>query len=74
MPTKKKQNSLLSHIPDTELKTVARGQGRMKQAREGVFIRLPEQLKRLAQAKALLERKSLGDVIEAKLREYVNND
>jgi len=74
MAAKKKTNSLLAQIPTEELRTVARGQGRMEQARVGVFIRLPTQLKRLAQAKALLEGCTLAEVIETSLHSYVTSD
>ena len=56
-----------------ELQTVPKGQGRMEQDRTQLNMRLPTLLKRRASAKATLEGRSLGDIIEEFLRSYVND-
>jgi hypothetical protein len=53
------------------LKTVARGQGRMEQAREQLNVRLPTDLKRRAIAGAALEGLTAGELIERLLLEYL---
>lgn len=53
-----------------ELKTVPKGEGRMKQERAQLNIRIPEMLKRRAGAKAMLEGRTLAEVVEEFLRTY----
>ncbi len=54
-----------------ELASVPKGQGRMKQERSQLNVRLPTTLKRQASAKAVLEGRDIGEVVEALLREYL---
>ncbi len=61
-----------SRKPSTEeLATVPKGKGRMKQERSQLNVRIPTALKRRASAKAVLEGKDIGEVVEELLREYV---
>jgi len=61
-----------SHAPSTqELASVPKGKGRMKQERSQLNVRLPTTLKRQASAKAVLEGRDIGEVVEALLREYL---
>jgi len=53
------------------LTSVPKGQGRMKQERSQLNVRLPTTLKRQASAKAVLEGRDIGEVIEELLREYL---
>jgi hypothetical protein len=58
--------------PSTEdLVSVPKGQGRMKQERSQLNVRIPTTLKRQASAKAVLEGRDIGEVVEALLREYL---
>lgn len=57
--------------PPPELESVPRGAGRMVQDREQLNVRVPTQLKRRAAAKAALEGRTIGEVVEALLREYI---
>ena len=54
-----------------KLASVPKGEGRMKQERSQLNIRLPTTLKRQASAKAVLEGRGIGEVIEELLREYL---
>lgn len=54
------------------LVTVARGQGRMEQAREQLNVRLPTDLKRRAIAGAALQGLTAGELIERLLIEYLS--
>jgi hypothetical protein len=54
-----------------ELASVPKGKGRMKQERSQLNVRLPTTLKRQAAAKAVLEGKDIGEVVEELLREYL---
>lgn len=66
------QASVETTLEDRDvLTTVARGQGRMDQEREQLNVRVPVRLKRLTASKAALEGKTLGELIEALLLEYV---
>jgi len=61
-----------SRKPSTEeLATVPKGKGRMKQERSQLNVRIPTALKRRASAKAVLEGKDIGEVVEELLREYL---
>jgi len=63
----------VSPISQTEsLRSVPRGEGRMAQPREQLNVRIPTMLKRKAVAKATLEGRTIGDVIEALLAGYVD--
>lgn len=53
------------------LTSVPKGQGRMKQERSQLNVRIPTTLKRQASAKAVLEGRDIGDVVEELLREYL---
>jgi hypothetical protein len=54
-----------------ELASVPKGKGRMKQERSQLNVRIPTTLKRQASAKAVLEGRDIGEVIEHLLREYL---
>jgi hypothetical protein len=54
-----------------ELASVPKGQGRMKQERSQLNVRIPTPLKRRASAKAVLEGRDIGEVVEELLREYL---
>jgi hypothetical protein len=54
-----------------ELASVPKGKGRMKQERSQLNVRIPTTLKRQASAKAVLEGRDIGEVVEALLREYL---
>ena len=54
-----------------ELASVPKGKGRMKQQRSQLNVRLPTTLKRQATAKAVLEGRDIGEVVEELLREYL---
>jgi hypothetical protein len=54
-----------------DLASVPKGTGRMKQERSQLNVRLPTALKRQASAKAVLEGRDIGEVVEALLREYL---
>ena len=53
------------------LTSVPKGQGRMKQERSQLNVRIPTTLKRQASAKAVLEGRDIGEVVEELLREYL---
>jgi len=55
-----------------ELVSVPKGKGRMKQERSQLNVRIPTTLKRQASAKAILEGRDIGEVIEELLREYLD--
>ena len=55
-----------------QLMSVPKGQGRMKQERSQLNVRIPTSLKRQASAKAVLEGKDIGEVVEELLREYLD--
>lgn len=55
-----------------ELKSVPKGEGRMKQERSQLNVRIPTTLKRRASAKAVLEGEDIGEVVERLLREYLD--
>jgi hypothetical protein len=55
-----------------ELVSVPKGKGRMKQERSQLNVRLPTTLKRRASAKAVLEGRDIGEVVEELLREYLD--
>jgi len=54
-----------------ELASVPKGRGRMKQERSQLNVRIPTTLKRQAAAKAVLEGRDIGEVVEELLREYL---
>ncbi len=60
--------------PQGAMASLPRGQGRMRQDREQLNVRLPTQLKRQAVAKAALSGEMIGEVIERLLRQYVEVD
>ena len=61
-----------SRKPSTEgLASVPKGKGRMRQERSQLNVRIPTALKRRASAKAVLEGKDIGEVVEELLREYL---
>ena len=68
------RNRQSSRQPSTEkLATVPKGKGRMKQERSQLNVRIPTALKRRASAKAVLEGRDIGEVVEELLREYLKN-
>ena len=54
-----------------ELTSVPKSKGRMKQERSQLNVRIPTTLKRQATAKAVLEGRDIGGVVEELLREYL---
>jgi len=54
-----------------ELTSVPKGKGRMKQERSQLNVRIPTTLKRQASAKAVLEGRDIGEVVEELLRGYL---
>ena len=61
------------HTPNAEgLTSVHKGMGRMKQERSQLNVRIPTTLKRQASAKAVLEGRDIGEVVEELLREYLD--
>jgi predicted HicB family RNase H-like nuclease len=58
----------------SELRSVPRGDGRMEQKRDQLNVRIPTSLKRQAVAKAALEGKSIGELVEELLFKYVKPD
>jgi hypothetical protein len=56
-----------------EVQSVPRGEGRMAQNRTQLNVRIPTALKRRAVAKAALEGRTLGDVLEEFLQNYVSD-
>jgi len=54
-----------------ELSSVPKGKGRMKQERSQLNVRIPTTLKRQASAKAVLEGRDIGELVEELLREYL---
>lgn len=56
----------------SELASVPKGKGRMKQERSQLNVRIPTTLKRQASAKAVLEGRDIGEVVEELLREYLD--
>ena len=54
-----------------QLTSVPKGEGRMKQERSQLNVRIPTVLKRQASAKAVLEGKDIGEVVEELLRQYL---
>ncbi len=59
-----------SNITHEGLRSVPKRQGRAEQ-KEQLNIRIPRELKRLAQAQAALEGRNIGDLIEQLLIDYV---
>ena len=53
------------------VRSVPKGQGRMNQQRTQLNVRIPTALKRQATAKAVLEGRDIGEVVEDLLREYI---
>lgn len=56
----------------SELTSVPKGKGRMKQERSQLNVRIPTTLKRQASAKAVLEGEDIGGVVERLLRDYLD--
>ncbi len=54
-----------------QLASVPKGEGRMKQERSQLNVRIPTALKRQASAKAVLEGRDIGEVVEELLRQYL---
>lgn len=72
--TPKPSTSEVSPSLGDNLRSVPRGEGRMAQPREQLNVRIPTMLKRKAVAKATLEGRTIGDVVEALLASYVDED
>lgn len=53
------------------ISSVPKGRGRMKQERSQLNVRIPTALKRQASAKAMLEGRDIGEVVEELLSEYL---
>jgi hypothetical protein len=68
--TRKRQSA--SRVSSSEeLASVPKGKGRMKQERSQLNVRVPTTLKRRASAKAVLEGRDIGEIVEELLREYL---
>ena len=72
-PKVDEQRTLVKAPKHDVLQTVPKGQGRMEQDRTQLNIRVPTMLKRRAGAKATLEGRSLGEVVEEFLRTYIDD-
>ena len=70
--TTKSEQSTDVTATGAQLESVRRGEGRMKQEREQLNVRIPTTLKRRAVAKAVLEGLTIGEVVETLLRQYIN--
>ena len=57
--------------PAQQLASVPKGEGRMKQERSQLNVRIPTALKRQASAKAVLEGRDIGEVVEDLLHQYL---
>jgi hypothetical protein len=69
--TKQRQNVNRGSTAEA-LASVPKGQGRMKQERSQLNVRIPTTLKRQASAKAVLEGRDIGEVVEELLRAYLD--
>lgn len=65
------QSSAEPSISTQTFSSVPKGHGRMKQERSQLNVRIPTHLKRQATAKAILDGRDIGEVIEELLRKYV---
>lgn len=70
-PSETLASLLPGDIEVESLKSVPRRQGRTQQ-KEQLNIRIPRDLKRLAQAQAALEGRTIGDLVEELLIRYVD--
>ena len=61
-------------LDENSVQSVPRGEGRMAQDRTQLNVRVPTTLKRRAASKAALEGRTLGDVLEVFLQNYVVDD
>lgn len=61
-----------SGMPTQTFSSVPKGRGRMKQERSQLNVRIPTSLKRQASAKAVLEGRDIGEVVEDLLTEYLS--
>lgn len=71
-PRQKRDSSHRKAAAAAEFESVPKGEGRMKQPRSQLNVRLPTPLKRQATAKAVLEGRDIGEVVEELLKEYLN--
>lgn len=69
----RKRSSTPRHGRNSGLQSVPKGEGRMKQDRSQLNVRIPTTLKRQASAKAVLEGREMGEVVEELLREYLSS-
>ena len=69
--SRQRRRSTGSKGTEQELASVPKGKGRMKQERSQLNVRIPTALKRRASAKAVLEGRDIGEVVEELLREYL---
>lgn len=60
-----------AYTPTQTFTSLPKGQGRMKQERSQLNVRIPTSLKRQASAKATLEGRDIGEIVEELLREYL---
>lgn len=70
--TARKSEAEVQQAQPTDLRTVPKGEGRMKQDRSQLNVRIPTALKRQASAKATLEGRDIGGIVEELLQEYVS--
>lgn len=71
-PTTRRDKSRTRKTKSADVRTVPKGQGRMKQDRSQLNVRIPTALKRQASAKAVLEGREIGEIVEELLREYIS--
>lgn len=71
--TPRRNKSGTRKTPPADLRTVPKGQGRMKQDRSQLNVRIPTALKRQATAKAVLEGREMWDVVEELLKGYLSD-
>ena len=70
-PTRPRRATTARKAPEEGLESVPKGNGRMKQERSQLNVRIPTTLKRRAAAKATLEGRDIGGVVEELLRGYL---
>lgn len=71
-PANRKGKARSRKMPPADVRTVPKGQGRMKQDRSQLNVRIPTTLKRRASAKAVLEGREIGEIVEGLLQEYIS--
>jgi hypothetical protein len=72
-PSTRKSKTRIRKATPADLRTVPKGEGRMTQDRSQLNVRIPTALKRQASAKAVLEGREIGEVVEELLRRYLSS-